>query len=148
MVDREKLIQQDLIDTHWGPWKVLVACQMLNRTTYKQVEKVLFDGKFFAKWPDPFTTELYFHEFYTDMIERLKPLGMSEKRARNIASMSSAFRKTFIVFGSLWHNYCVRDYDGCGVYAEDAWYLFVLKRPRRPSDKRLLWYAKEHGLYE
>ena len=45
------LIQEQLYD---NPWKMLIACLFLNRTTAKQVLPVIW--KFFERWPDPETT--------------------------------------------------------------------------------------------
>ena len=45
------LIQEQLYD---NPWKMLIACLFLNRTTAKQVIPVIW--KFFELWPDPETT--------------------------------------------------------------------------------------------
>ena len=45
------LIQEQLYE---NPWKLLIACLFLNRTTAKQVFPVI--GKFFQFWPDPEAT--------------------------------------------------------------------------------------------
>lgn len=140
MKDRCTLLQEDFCSGDWpDPWKVLVLCQMLNRTTWMQVEKVA--KKFFERWPSPSSVVHEEDEFFAWSRVELKPLGLAEIRARRIYRMSSDIDVDRKLFGDDWASYPVSLYAGCGVYATDAWFLFVLKRPCDPKDRRLRWYA-------
>jgi endonuclease III-like uncharacterized protein len=145
MNDRDRLLQEDYVDTKHGPWKVLVVCQTLNRTTWVQAEPTL--RKIFGRWPSPKDMALMpVHEMF-ELEEMLKPLGMSKNRKQFMLAMSLQYYEASQQYDSF-ADYPVREFKGCGQYAEDAWSLFVLKRMCTPADRRLREYAQQVGLYK
>ena len=102
------LIQEDL----WpNEWKILVSCLMLNLTTRKQVDSVIY--QFFNRWPTPTSLEA------AELIEienMIKPLGMWRKRSRTLLRFNNEY-----LSGS-WQQ--AKDLHGCGKYANDAWLIF------------------------
>ncbi len=150
MENREKLLQEEYIDTEWGPWKVLVICQCLNQTTWKQAEPAL--KKIFDRWPNPEALAAVGETGHgterLDLQAILKPLGLLDQRFRRLISMSDGFRKLYAILGDEWNKYDINLFPGCGRYAFDAWRLFVLKKPTVPLDERLKQYAQEKGMYE
>ena len=104
----EPLIQEDL----WpNEWKILVACILLNLTTRKQVEKVIYG--IFDKWPNA-TSMSNANEL--ELSELLQPLGMYKRRAKSLKRMSREY-----VLGE-WSS--ASDLYGCGKYADDCWRMF------------------------
>ena len=104
----EPLIQEDL----WpNEWKILVACILLNLTTRKQVEKVIYG--IFDKWPNA-TSMSNANEL--ELSELLQPLGMYKRRAKSLKRMSREY-----VLGE-WSS--ASDLYGCCKYADDCWRMF------------------------
>ena len=102
------LIQEDL----WpNEWKILVACILLNLTTRKQVETVIYD--LFNKWPDAISLSKANER---DLSELLKPLGMYKRRAKSLKRMSGEY------LANSWNT--AKDLYGCGKYADDCWRIF------------------------
>ena len=143
MIDRERLLQEDYVDTPHGPWKVLVVCQLLNRTTWKQAETAL--RSIFSKWPSPKSMAFMEVDEMQEFHEILKPLGLTRTRRANLMAMSLQYHAAIAMFAEL-RDFPVKAFKGCGQYAEDAWKLFVLKEECYPDDRRLRDYAKDHGL--
>lgn len=104
------LIQEDL---RWEPWRLLVACMMLNQTSMKQVRPVLWT--FFATWPDP---EAAAEADQASMAEMLQPLGLQNRRSGMIIRMSRAFLDWL-------PSQDVRELPGVGKYAADSYNMFV-----------------------
>jgi methyl-CpG-binding domain protein 4 len=104
------LIQEDL----WpNEWKILISCLMLNLTTRKQVDGVIY--KFFDKWPDPASLEAAEAHELEDII---KPLGMWKKRSQTLLR----FNREYLM--GKWKT--AKDIHGCGKYADDCWRIFCL----------------------
>ena len=102
------LIQEDL----WpNEWKILVSCLMLNLTTRKQVDGVIY--KFFNRWPTP--ASLRAAEL-TEIENMIKPLGMWRKRSRTLLRFNNEY------LDGRWKQ--AKDLHGCGKYANDAWLIF------------------------
>ncbi len=117
------LIQEDL----WpDPWKILVACLLLNLTTRKQVDKVI-DG-LFERYPAPRSLATAQEE---DLHGMLRSLGMWRKRAKTLIRFSNEFLEAD------WTT--AKDLYGCGKYADDAWHIFCVGDWRQvaPSDHAL-----------
>ena len=102
------LIQEDL----WpNEWRILVSCLMLNLTTRKQVDGVIY--RFFDRWPTPESLDTAELNELRDMI---KPLGMWRKRSETLLR----FNKEYMI--GAWKE--AKDLHGCGKYANDAWLIF------------------------
>ena len=103
------LIQEDL----WpNEWKILVACILLNLTTRKQVETVIYE--LFKRWPDAKSLS---DANEAALSEVLKPLGMYKRRAKSLKRMSSEY------LSNSWTT--AKDLYGCGKYADDAYRIFM-----------------------
>jgi len=92
-------------------WKILVCCILLNLTTHKQVRKIL--PTLFKKYPEPDFMVLADEE---DLRDILKPLGLSNKRAKTLMKFSKDY------LSADWKT--AKDLYGCGKYADDAWHIF------------------------
>jgi methyl-CpG-binding domain protein 4 len=84
---------------------------MLNQTTRKQVDKVIW--KFFDRWPNP-------HSLLTanfqDVSDMLRPLGFYNRRPKAMKKFTEEY------LGKEW-NEPIELY-GVGKYANDAWRIF------------------------
>ncbi|KAF5468673.1 hypothetical protein F2P56_012810 [Juglans regia] len=123
---RYGLLQEDHAD---DPWKVLVICMLLNRTTGSQAGKILLD--LFTLCPDAKTAT----EVPAKEIEKIiQPLGLQKKRAQMIQRFSQDY------MGDTWKY--VTDLYGVGKYAADAYAIFCTgKWDRvRPTDYMLNYY--------
>ena len=102
------LIQEDL----WpDSWLILVSCMMLNCTTRKQVDKVL--PRFRSRWPTPQNLLSCDKE---ELVEVIKPLGFSNRRAEALIKMTSSYLRHD------WNH--ARQLPGIGEYAARAWEIF------------------------
>jgi methyl-CpG-binding domain protein 4 len=120
------LLQEEL---QYDPWKVLIACKMLNLTNYKQVRKVIFN--FFKKWPDPVHTSQAKQE---DMALMLKPLGFYNRRSKQIIRFSKEYLE------KKWNDPI--ELYGVGKYAADSYKIFILRSlDVEPTDKKLIRYV-------
>lgn len=123
---RTKMIQEIFIDE---PWKMLIGCILLNRTSHIQVREVIW--KLFERWPTP---EDLCKADEKKLVEMLRPLGFYNRRARTLL----LFTKSWLLFeGDLESLY------GIGKYAKDSWEIFINKRMDvKTEDKVLLQYLK------
>jgi len=102
------LIQESL----WpDEWRILVSCILLNLTTKKQVDKVI--DCLFHRYPGPCSMALAKE---SDLIAIIKPLGLSNKRAKTL----KRFSEEYMV--KKWKT--PKELHGCGKYADDAWRIF------------------------
>ena len=106
-----RLIQEDLRD---HPWRLLVACMMLNQTTNVQVKQVM--PKFFERYPGPAAA---MNADLVEMANIIRPLGLYNRRARAIQRMSRDF------FDSSF-DADVQEFYGIGKYAADSYRIFIL----------------------
>lgn len=102
------LLQEQFVSDEW---MVLVCCLLLNRTTRKQVDKVL--PVFVQLCPTP-AQLLAVSE--TDLAVLIKPLGFSTRRAKTLRAMTDAY------LHAAWTN--VRELPGVGEYAGRAHDIF------------------------
>ncbi len=120
----------DLLQERFWPdgWKILVVCLLLNQTSRKQVEPMI--ESFFNKWPDPKSA---INADEDEMLEKLKPLGMFNKRLKTIKKMSKQYLCGFEDAKELY---------GCGKYADDAYKIFVKGEWKNvnPEDHALNFY--------
>lgn len=101
------LIQESLRD---DPWRLLVACIMLNQTSGKQVKQVL--PTFFERWPDAASLQA---ALPLDVLEVIRPLGLYERRTKAIFRMTQ----------DMLDGNPVDDFYGVGRYALDSYRMFV-----------------------
>lgn len=130
------------------PFWMLVACILVNRTRWEQARSVhgrlvaeCADAVGLAKLPVPYLEEM------------LRPLGLSQKRAENLAAF--AYHARFLGrvrdrghFTIAFDHVTRRDVlglPGCGKYAADSWSIFVEGRTflKGVTDKRLRQYQSE-----
>ena len=99
-------------EAYWPDrWKILVVCMMLNRTSRKQVEKIL--PKFFKKWPS--TTE-FLSAQHDEIVELCRPLGFANRRTDVLLKMTEKF---------VTHDWVdVRELPGVGEYAARSFEIF------------------------
>ena len=112
------------------PWKMLVICMMLNRTTAKQVDSVRFE--FFDRYPTPEALVVADEESLTKL---LRPLGLYNRRASTLKKFAEAWNR------GGWKR--VSELPGVGKYAEDSWLIFQEGKINiEPDDKELKKYVK------
>uniref|UniRef100_A0A1J3FYG9 Methyl-CpG-binding domain protein 4 n=3 Tax=Noccaea caerulescens TaxID=107243 RepID=A0A1J3FYG9_NOCCA len=120
------LLQED----HWrDPWRVLVICMLLNKTSGAQTRGVI--SAVFALCPDAKTaTEVEEKEIET----LIKPLGLQKKRAKMIQRLSHEYLQ------ENWTH--VTQLHGVGKYAADAYAIFCNGKWDcvRPDDHMLNYY--------
>ncbi|XP_062003696.1 uncharacterized protein LOC133721174 [Rosa rugosa] len=115
-------------DHYHDPWRVLVICMLLNRTTGTQLKEVLSD--FFTLCPNAKAAT----EVATRDIEQvIRSLGL-HKRAEMIQRMSQEY------LGESWTH--VPELPGVGKYAADAYAIFCTGMWERvkPADHKLNLY--------
>ncbi|KAK9997784.1 hypothetical protein SO802_017387 [Lithocarpus litseifolius] len=113
------------------PWRVLVICMLLNRTTGFQARRVI--SNLFTLCPDAKTAT----EVAKEEIEKIiKTLGLQKKRASMIQRLSREY------IGESWIH--VTQLHGVGKYAADAYAIFCTGKwdQVRPNDHMLNHYWK------
>ncbi|XP_068664192.1 methyl-CpG-binding domain protein 4-like protein [Aristolochia californica] len=122
------LLQEDHVN---DPWRVLVICMLLNRTSGTQAGRVLSD--LFALCPDAKTAT----EVEAEEIEKvIQTLGLQKKRAQMIQRFSIEYLQED------WTH--VTQLHGIGKYAADAYAIFCTGKWNkvRPEDHMLNKYWK------
>jgi methyl-CpG-binding domain protein 4 len=119
------------------PWRMLVGCIMLNKTSHKQVRSVI--KEFFEKYPYSEYAAVADEAEMAEMAEILKPLGFHNRRASTIKKFSAAY---FYFKTYLCDKYSkVSDLPGIGKYASDSYEIFVNRNFNvQPTDKELIKY--------
>lgn len=119
------LLQEELRD---DPWKLLVACVLLNRTSHKQVRPLI--DELFEAYP---SASAMADADVSVLAQRLKPLGLYNRRASTLVKLSN--------------DYCQGEQDvaclyGVGKYALDSYKMFVECDVNgcAPTDKKLIMY--------
>src|SRR5574343_620644 len=114
------------------PWKLLVACIMLNMTTGTQVHKVVHE--FFERYPNP---QSVIDAEAQDIERIILSLGLYKKRAVTLKRFS--------------HDYLNKTWKrpiecfGIGKYGNDSWEIFVNGNTSvRPKDKELKEIGRAH----
>jgi methyl-CpG-binding domain protein 4 len=129
---RDDLMVQQQID---GAWQHFVGVIMLNQTGRKPVKTVL--PAFLAQWSTP---DEFLNSLKEEVIDVVRPLGMSTVRENRIRRMSMDFLN--------WdHNDATKLY-GIGKYGSDSYEIFFKQNYSvEPTDKELKRYLKEE-IYE
>lgn len=91
-------------------WLLLVVCVMLNRTSRKQVERVL--PKFVHEWPN---ARVVVDADVSDLANVIRPLGFCNRRASTLKKLSEAYL-------SSWSH--VSELPGVGDYAAASHEIF------------------------
>jgi len=119
------LLQEEL----WRfPWRVMIACIMLNLTSYKQVRNVIWD--FFEEYPGALCAA---EANPSELAEMLRPLGLYNRRAATIIKFSKQYS------GGL----AIEDCHGIGKYALDSYTIFCLRSlDVEPTDSKLIMYME------
>ncbi|PRP89081.1 methyl-CpG-binding domain protein 4 [Planoprotostelium fungivorum] len=107
-VSPHHLIQEILF---YDPWKMTIACMLLNRTSGRVVRHVIY--KLFIRYPNP--KEMIEKGDITDIAAIIQPLGLI-KRAEYIHTLSRQF------LTGCWKTPI--ELKGVGKYAEDAYKIF------------------------
>ncbi|XP_044477340.1 methyl-CpG-binding domain protein 4 isoform X2 [Mangifera indica] len=113
-------------DHYHDPWRVLVICMLLNRTSGTQARRVI--SELFTLCPDAKTAT----EVAPEEIEKIiQTLGLQKKRALMIQRFSQEY---------LWEDWThVTQLHGIGKYAADAYAIFCTgKWDRMSKEKRIL----------
>ena len=117
--DSVRLIQEDYID---DPWKMMVACILLNRTTGTQVKKVL--PLLFERFP---TARVMANAPVEQLTVLISGLGLENRRTVTLKWMSH-----------WWGRVPLYALPGIGEYALDSYNIFVNSRlDIQPKDKKL-----------
>lgn len=119
------------------PFWMLVACSLVNQTTWKSAEPVF--EKIKATWPTPEDLERADPNALYRMVQRL---GFGKLRSIRLPAMAA-----FYINVQPKTAEDVMKLPGCGKYAHDSWAIFVDgRRDVEPTDKELLaWLDKEKG---
>jgi methyl-CpG-binding domain protein 4 len=126
MTEEPQLLQLRFKD---DPWKVLVCCVLLNRTSRKQVDPII--DVLFEAYPSPSAMA---RARVGELRELMRPLGFSFQRAQRLVDLSDEWEAlgpdpSYESIGTL---------SGVGPYARDAYRLFVLNDLTvEPEDKKL-----------
>lgn len=118
-----------------NPWQMLVICQMLNQTSYKQVDRV--SPVFFKKWPTPAHVVEANRE---EIVEVLRPLGFYNRRTDSLINFSKGWLQLQDPNPPV---ESIAKLSGIGKYAIDSWKIFQLNDLSvEPTDKVLIEYIK------
>ena len=116
------------------PWKLLVACSTLNRTSWRQAYPAL--ETIFDRWPGP--GDLAGAD-PAELEEVLRPLGLFRRRTVTLRRLSAACADLPAWPAALWPG----DLPGVGRYASDAYRIFVGRDGSvEPEDARLRGYLE------
>lgn len=126
-----RLFQEDLLAE---PFWMLVACSLVNLTTWDKAQPVLawlrqrYVAPRVLAAADP-----------SDLHDALRPLGLWRRRAITLVKMAQAW-----VQSPPETSQEVRSLPGCGKYAADTWAIFMEGRSDvQPTDGKLLWHLSQ-----
>lgn len=123
------LLEEQLYD---DPWKLLVACMLLNKTSNKQVRNVIW--KLFELVPN---AQAAVEADETKIEAIIQPLGLFRKRSKAIKRFSQEYLEKD------WTS--PEELHGIGTYAADAYAIFCVPEAWKevePEDKELKLYVK------
>ena len=121
------LLQEQL---NKDPWKIFVCCIFCNLTKRFSAEPIFWEV--LKRWSTPSALS---EADFDELVELIKPLGLSRRRANALKKMS--------------YEYTHKDWEknpsslyGIGKYAQDAYYLFCTEswRDLSPKDGALVNY--------
>lgn len=123
------LLEEEL---YHSPWKLMISCILLNKTTASQVRSVIW--KLFDMYPTP---QNMIEAETTALQDLLEPLGLHRKRATTLQRFSKEFLdKDWSKDPTMLH--------GVGKYANDAYSIFCKGtwQSVQPEDKDLKLYLE------
>ena len=123
------LLEEQLYE---DPWKLLVACMLLNKTSINQVRSVIW--KLFDLIPN---AQAAVEADETEIEAIIQPLGLFRKRSKAIKRFSQEYLEKD------WES--PDELHGIGTYAADAYAIFCIPdawRKLEPEDKELKLYVK------
>ncbi|GMH37837.1 hypothetical protein BSKO_05710 [Bryopsis sp. KO-2023] len=117
---------------YWDPWKLLIACILLNKTSGVQVRSIIWE--FFKNYPTP--ERLLEEKDGSKIFNLIKALGLGSKRSETVKRFSDEY------LHEEWTNPIVL--HGIGRYASDAYFIFCRGqwRDATPEDKELRRYVE------
>jgi methyl-CpG-binding domain protein 4 len=124
------------------PWKLLVCCLLLNLTTRKQLDPVLYN--FFGAFPTP-ESLLQCENNQNKICQIIAPLGLQRRRTQTLLR----FSQEFLEWRKRWNtnntSMEVKGLHGVGDYAQQAFEIFCLRKVKGPKlgavdDHALNWY--------
>lgn len=121
------LVQEWLERDALYPWRMLVCCILLNKTTGAQAVPVAMEV--LETWPTPL---LLANAIRVDLQNIVRPCGLWRRRSLMLKAMSAAFSRGAVNPAEL---------PGVGDYALDSWTIFVDGRlPKSVGDGKLRLY--------
>jgi endonuclease III len=126
---RDRLFQESL---RRRPFWMLVACSLVNMTTYEQARPAL------RSIMSRHTIRSLAAADPASLEDDLRPLGLWRVRARRLPLMASAWLRDRPRRAK-----DVLSLPGCGRYAHDSWAIFLDGRTDvEPDDGKLNWYME------
>jgi endonuclease III len=127
-----ELFQQRLRET---PFWMLVACCLVNLTTWQQARPAL--EVLLERYPTP---ECLSQASPEDLHPTLQPLGLWRRRAISLVRLAQEWLRGTGPRGTM----DIYRLPGCGKYAADSWAIFVEGRTDvDPTDGKLSWYLRQ-----
>lgn len=127
---KRKILFQEYLKSE--PFWMLVACQLVNMTSFDQAEHVL------SRLRSEYTIDTLASARDEDLHEMLRPLGLWRRRSRSLIAMAQVW-----VIDPPKHAKDVLRLPGCGKYASDSWSIFVDGNLCvEPEDGKLNWYLE------
>lgn len=124
------------------PYRVLVISMMLNLTHRDQVRRLLKRG-FFRRWPTATKMAKANHE---ELAGFMAPLGLARQRARRMVHLARALEDREAFTGRPLTASDVPSLPGCGLYAQEAYKIFVDGDfDFTPQDKVLAEYVRKEN---
>ena len=117
------------------PFWMLVACQLVNQTTWEQARPALREvmRRYTIQNLSRLRPERLHHT--------LRPLGLWHRRSIILPAMARVWLED-----RPRNREDVEKMVGCGRYAADSWSMFVEgKRPRGVRDDKLRWYLRRYS---
>lgn len=116
-------------------WKHMVTCVLLNRTSIKQVSKMIDD--FLTQFPTPWTyaESIGRYDMRSNIEKQLKPLGLSVQRTQTLSNLAIAL----LTRNGRPMLDCLTRAGGLGQYALDSYRLVEIgDMSTEPTDKKLI----------
>lgn len=125
-----RLFQEDLLDE---PFWMLVACQLVNLTSWRQAKPVFEAMR--VRWPGH--VELS-EAPIGELEDLLRPLGLFRRQAASLRALAESWRVRVPRT-----RFDVERIPGCGQYAADSWAIFQEGMlDTKASDRKLLAYLE------
>lgn len=146
------LFQEYLTEEDPSGFWMLVACQLVNLTTWAQAKPAFRFIRSLSECAAPHDRLRMALTLPEELEECLRPLGLWRRRSRMLPRFASAWLASPPVTAE-----DIQRLPGCGKYAADSWAIFIERRfDVEPRDGKLAWYldrvkadgrnpARDHG---